>query len=77
VIWVIWFALILLGLGFIIRDILRPKSRRNPPIPTIPPPLEAQINRLRNELANYRSLQTSMIRQLEARIKTLESHNND
>jgi pyruvate formate-lyase activating enzyme-like uncharacterized protein len=34
--------------------------------------LEAQINRLRNELGQQKGLQIPMIRELEARVKTLE-----
>jgi hypothetical protein len=68
VIWVIWIGLILLGLYFTIRDMFRPKSRKNPPILPTPPPLEAKINRLRQQVG----LQAPMIRELEARARTLE-----
>jgi len=34
--------------------------------------LEAQINRLRNELGQHKGLQIPMIRELEARAKALE-----
>ena len=70
--WIIWISLILLGLYFTIRDMFRPKSRQNPPILPTPPPLEAQINRLRNELGQHKGLQIPMIRELEARAKALE-----
>jgi len=73
VISIILICLILLGLYYVIRDSFRPKG------PMIPlrsvseeMTLEAQINRLRNELGQQKGLQIPMIRELEARVKTLE-----